>query len=192
MDVLIADDHELLAQAVAEALSTNDDFSVAVTTSLSGVLIELDSNDYDIVLLDLRMPGMTGLSSIERILKCASKMGWLPPSPDGIAMCQDGGVKATKRKGRRDEGYDDRGGSGKECFPAPRSVDDGAVKFRKKLTREQFRGSWRAAFRCIVVFEACGSASYWAREMEALGHEVKADRAAVRAPLREAPEKRRR
>lgn len=72
MDVLIADDHELLAQAVAEALSTNDDFSVAVTTSLNGVLVELDSNDYDIVLLDLRMPGMTGLSSIERILKCAS------------------------------------------------------------------------------------------------------------------------
>jgi two-component system, NarL family, nitrate/nitrite response regulator NarL len=168
MDVLIADDHELLAQAVAEALSTNDDFSVAVTTSLNGVLVELDSNDYDIVLLDLRMPGMTGLSSIERILKCASsanivlftgqvdrrflddavglgvrgyipktmplksldsslkliqsgqtfiphnqpqgsqsrasnpasealterEMGWLPPSPDGIAMCQDGGVES--------------------------------------------------------------------------------------------------
>jgi transposase len=26
---------------------------------------------------------------------------------------------------------------------------------------------------CIVVFEACGSASYWTREMEALGHDVK-------------------
>jgi len=26
---------------------------------------------------------------------------------------------------------------------------------------------------CIVVFEACGSASYWAREMEAPGHEAK-------------------
>ena len=26
---------------------------------------------------------------------------------------------------------------------------------------------------CLVVFEACGSASYWAREMAALGHEVR-------------------
>jgi len=25
----------------------------------------------------------------------------------------------------------------------------------------------------LVVFEACGSANYWAREMESLGHEVK-------------------
>jgi len=23
----------------------------------------------------------------------AIQMGWLPPSPDGIAMCQDGGVE---------------------------------------------------------------------------------------------------
>jgi transposase len=26
---------------------------------------------------------------------------------------------------------------------------------------------------CVVVFEACGSASYWAREMERLGHEAR-------------------
>jgi transposase len=26
---------------------------------------------------------------------------------------------------------------------------------------------------CLVVFEACGSAHYWSREMEALGHESK-------------------
>ncbi|WP_292067659.1 hypothetical protein [Marivita sp. XM-24bin2] len=26
---------------------------------------------------------------------------------------------------------------------------------------------------CLVVFEACGSAHYWSRDMEALGHEPK-------------------
>jgi transposase len=26
---------------------------------------------------------------------------------------------------------------------------------------------------CLVIFEACGSAHYWARKMETLGHEVK-------------------
>lgn len=45
-------------------------------------------------------------------------MGWLPPSPNGIAMCQDVGLRTTKRRGRRIERYIDRGGSGKECVPA--------------------------------------------------------------------------
>lgn len=49
----------------------------------------------------------------------------------------------------------------------------GQVKFRKKLTREQFRRFILEQPACIVVFEACGSANYWAREMEAFGHEVK-------------------
>ncbi|WP_127904449.1 IS110 family transposase, partial [Solirhodobacter olei] len=49
----------------------------------------------------------------------------------------------------------------------------GHVKFRKKLTREQFRRFMSEQPACLVVFEACGSANYWAREMEALGHEVK-------------------
>ncbi|MDQ1900849.1 IS110 family transposase [Paracoccus sp. WLY502] len=49
----------------------------------------------------------------------------------------------------------------------------GDVKFRKKLTRDQFRAFMAQHPACLVVFEACGSASYWAREMEALGHETK-------------------
>jgi len=49
----------------------------------------------------------------------------------------------------------------------------GQVKFRKKLTREQFRAFMAQQPACLVVFEACGSASYWVREMEALGHEVR-------------------
>ena len=32
------------------------------------------------------------------------KMGWLPPSPDGIEMCQGRGVNTTQRRGRRNEG----------------------------------------------------------------------------------------
>jgi len=53
------------------------------------------------------------------------KMGWLPPSPDGIAMCQNGGVKATKRRGRQDERYNDRCGSGKVHFSDPWGFNGG-------------------------------------------------------------------
>ena len=47
------------------------------------------------------------------------------------------------------------------------------VTFRKKLTRVQFRKFMAAEPPAVVVIEACGSASYWAREMARLGHEVK-------------------
>jgi transposase len=48
----------------------------------------------------------------------------------------------------------------------------GEVKFRKKLMRDQFQVFMAGQPASLVMFEACGSASYWAREMEALGHEV--------------------
>lgn len=61
----------------------------------------------------------------------------------------------------------------KRVFQVHGASMTGQVKFRKKLTREQFRNFMAQHPACIVVFEACGSASYWAREMEVLGHEAK-------------------
>ncbi|MEM1150270.1 MAG: IS110 family transposase [Pseudomonadota bacterium] len=49
----------------------------------------------------------------------------------------------------------------------------GQVKFRKKLTRLQFMRFMAEHPPAVVVMEACGSASYWAREMTALGHDAK-------------------
>lgn len=49
----------------------------------------------------------------------------------------------------------------------------GQVKFRRKLTRLQFLRVMTGQPPAVVVMEACGSASYWAREMVKLGHEVK-------------------
>jgi len=59
----------------------------------------------------------------------------------------------------------------KRVFQVHRATTTGDVKFRRKLTREQLRRFMAEQPACVVVFEACGSASYWAREMEALGHE---------------------
>ena len=61
----------------------------------------------------------------------------------------------------------------KRVFQVHGSLTSGEVQFRKKLSREQFRAFMAQQPACLVVFEACGSASYWAREMQALGHEVK-------------------
>jgi transposase len=49
----------------------------------------------------------------------------------------------------------------------------GEVMFRKKLTRAQFPKFMARQQPCLVIFEACGSSHHWAREMEALGHDIK-------------------
>jgi transposase len=61
----------------------------------------------------------------------------------------------------------------KRVFQVHGASGTGHVKFRKKLTRAQFQKFMAEQPSSVVVFEACGSASYWAREMEALGHEAK-------------------
>ncbi|WP_299364396.1 IS110 family transposase [uncultured Paracoccus sp.] len=61
----------------------------------------------------------------------------------------------------------------KRVFQVHGATMRGEVQFRRKLTREQFRAFMAAQAPAVVVFEACPSGSYWAREMAALGHEVR-------------------
>ena len=61
----------------------------------------------------------------------------------------------------------------KNVFQVHGALRTGEVQFRKKLTRQQFPAFMAQQAPCLVIFEACGGAHYWAREMESLGHEVK-------------------
>jgi len=65
--VLVADDHELMLEAVRLALTQADDeFEiVAMTSRGTQVLPLVAQNQPDLVLLDLRMPGMDGLTCLE-------------------------------------------------------------------------------------------------------------------------------
>lgn len=53
------------------------------------------------------------------------------------------------------------------------AAHSGDVVYRKRLSREQFRSFLVGLPPCLIVFEACGSASYWAREAQSFGHEAK-------------------
>ena len=50
---------------------------------------------------------------------------------------------------------------------------DGAVVLRRRLTRSRMLAFFAKQARCLIGLEACGSAHYWARELSALGHEVR-------------------
>jgi len=49
----------------------------------------------------------------------------------------------------------------------------GAVVLRKQLRRGQVVAFFAALPRCVVGLEACATAHYWARELQAVGHEVR-------------------
>ncbi len=50
---------------------------------------------------------------------------------------------------------------------------EGATVLRKQLRRAQVVPFFSRLPRCVVGMEACGTAHYWARELRALGHEVR-------------------
>jgi DNA-binding NarL/FixJ family response regulator len=68
LKLLIADDHELMLEGIRMALSTAPDIElVGATTSGTQVLPLVRQTTPDVVLLDLRMPGMDGLRCLEGI-----------------------------------------------------------------------------------------------------------------------------
>ncbi len=65
--VLLADDHTLIAQAVGAALAKNGAFTVDTVETFPEALAAIRrGTGYDVVLLDLRMPGVKGLDSVKQ------------------------------------------------------------------------------------------------------------------------------
>jgi transposase len=53
-------------------------------------------------------------------------------------------------------------------------VDEaGDVVVRKQLRRAQVLGFFGGLSRCVIGMEACATAHHWARELKALGHDVR-------------------
>ena len=50
---------------------------------------------------------------------------------------------------------------------------EGAMVLRKRLRRGQVLAFFSRLPRCVIGLEACATAHYWARELGALGHEVR-------------------
>ena len=61
----------------------------------------------------------------------------------------------------------------KTVFHAHGADERGRGVFSMRLTRNKLLAFFAAHPRCIVALEACGGAHHWARELTALGHEVR-------------------
>lgn len=62
---------------------------------------------------------------------------------------------------------------GKRYFQLHALVGEDGRAVTRKLTRSAFLGFFRDVAPCLIGLEACGSAHYWARELQAMGHDVR-------------------
>jgi DNA-binding NarL/FixJ family response regulator len=66
--LLIADDHEIVRDGLKRILATTSDIQVAdEAASGDAALALVKANDYDLALLDMSMPGLSGIDLIKRL-----------------------------------------------------------------------------------------------------------------------------
>ncbi len=86
--VLIVDDEEELVSALVERLNLRG-FEARGVTDGARALAFLESQECDVVLLDLKMPGLGGLEVIKRIKD-------LNPGPEVVLLTGHGSVKSVE------------------------------------------------------------------------------------------------
>jgi len=62
---------------------------------------------------------------------------------------------------------------GKLIFQVHGVSADGKVTIKRRLRRSDVLKFFARLERCIVGLEACGGSHFWAREIEAIGHDVR-------------------
>ena len=66
--VLLVDDEEVFTENVTKLL-LNRGYKVKAVNNGASALAELEANDFDVMVLDLKMPGMDGLTTLKEALK---------------------------------------------------------------------------------------------------------------------------
>ena len=61
----------------------------------------------------------------------------------------------------------------KHLFQVHAVAGDGTVVIKRQLRRSQVLGFFAKLPPCLIGLEACGGAHFWAREIAALGHQVR-------------------
>jgi transposase len=91
--------------------------------------------------------------------------------PLAASTCQAGALANHQEQGAiHERDYDDWPGS---SFQVHGIDAEGTTVLRKRVRRGQVLAFLSRIPRCVVGLEACATAHYWARELGALGHEVR-------------------
>ena len=95
MKVLLVDDEKEMVAALAERLSFRDIDAEWVTTGKDAIAL-ISENHFDVLVLDVKMPGMSGLETMIEILKIKPESRIIFLTGHGSAMdhiaCKEAGA----------------------------------------------------------------------------------------------------
>ena len=77
--ILVIDDEELIIRSLAKLLEKNN-FEVFVIKRGQDALVMVEEEDFDLIISDIKMPGMNGVELTERVLKVLEDRGSSRPS----------------------------------------------------------------------------------------------------------------
>jgi len=130
LTVLIVDDHVLFRDGLRALLSSAPDTTLVGEATTGEEAIALAASlQPDVILMDLKMPGMSGIVATRRILHESPHIGILM-----VTMFEDeSSVFAAMRAGAR--GYILKGAKHAEMLRAIRAVGDGEAIFSPSIAR---------------------------------------------------------
>jgi two-component system response regulator AtoC len=120
--VLVVDDDPQMQFFLEEALGRQQ-YAVAVAHSAEAALGAIRARKFDLILMDIRLPGMSGLDAVEEI----QKVDWRTP----IIVMTAHGTRDTALDAVRRGAYD--------YFTKPFSLDEMEIVIRRALERQQLQ-----------------------------------------------------
>ena len=123
-------------------------------------------------LLYVNFNGLVSWRNAENSLQSVNLMVWMPPFRRRVR--QNGVWFELQTEGASTMdittiGFD----LAKTVFQVHGADGEGRVVLRRKLRRGKVLAFFAGLPSCLVGMEACASAHYWARELQALGHKVR-------------------
>lgn len=142
MRILLADDHDLVRDALGALLSHHaPDTQVTLAATLDEALDQVSTEDgFDAVILDLNMPGMAGLSGVQRMIEAVDPVPVILMS--GHARATE--VRAALNDGVR--GFLPKTLSGNALYTAIQLVISGEVYVPTSVMMEADTNTAQAAF----------------------------------------------
>ncbi len=127
--ILLADDHHVFLSGIEQLIHQEDDMRVVGKVNHGeAVLVFLGKNEVDVIILDINMPGKSGMDICEQIFQLAKDVKVLV-----MSMHQDSyHVKNMLKKGV--QGYITKGATHHEMIQAIRTLAEGKTYFSAAAT----------------------------------------------------------
>jgi DNA-binding NarL/FixJ family response regulator len=140
--ILVADDHPMLREGLIAVLSTQQDLEVVGEAADGSEVVRLaDSLKPDVILLDLEMPGLSGVAALEKLRDADSTARTIIFT----AYDTDERILGALRAGAR--GYLLKGAARTEIFDAIRTVHAGGSLLQPVVTNKLLQTMSRAQRR---------------------------------------------